>query len=69
MALMKKAQEAVAAKTERDILDFADELRYAAELLESSIKSKAAGRRARVALNKIKRGITDIKRKTMEVKK
>jgi len=52
-----------------EILSFADELRYTAELLESSVKSKAAGRRARVALNKIKREITDIKRKTMEVKK
>jgi len=53
----------------KDILGFADELRYTAELLESSVKSKAAGRRARVALNRIKRDITEIKRKTMEVKK
>jgi hypothetical protein len=54
---------------EKEIKAFADKLRVAAEQLESSLKSKAAGRRARVALNEIKRDITHIKKLTMEVQK
>jgi hypothetical protein len=52
---------------EKEIKAFADKLRMAAEHLESSLKTKAAARRARLALNEIKKGVTQIKKFTMEV--